>query len=146
MIIHSDGATFEGDLVVAGGGFASVRCVLPPQISANLGGATGLLLTCVGDGRNGYKITAKTDSSMDGVMYQLAFTPSSGAPQTIKLPLSAFRANFRGRPVPGAPPLRGENIVQLGIMLSRFSDEGGSVTSVPPGGFRLRVETLAAYS
>ena len=146
MIVGSDGATFEGDLVVAGGGFASVRCVLPPSISARLSGASGLLLTCMGDGRSGYKITAKTDGSMDGVMYQLAFTPSSGALQTIKLPLSAFRANFRGRPVQGAPPLRGEDIAQLGIMLSRFTDEGGSVTSVPPGGFRLRVESLAAYN
>jgi len=144
MVMSANGATFEGDLVLANGGFASIRCVIPPEVSARLRGATSLLLMCAGDGRSGYKITVKTDRQMDGVMYQLAFTPQSGAMQTIRLPLSAFRANFRGRPVQGAPPLQGEDIVQIGLMLSRFTDEGGSVNSVPAGGFRLQLGSLAA--
>jgi hypothetical protein len=55
------GASFEGELVTAGGGFASVRCILD-GLSRMLAGASGVVLRTNGsDGRSGYKITAKTD-------------------------------------------------------------------------------------
>ena len=135
----------SGDLVVAGGGFASVRCV-PPRGALDMSGARALTLRCSGDGRSGYKLTLKTDANMDGVSYQQNFTPASsrdGTPQPVRLPLSGFRASFRGMPVPNAPPLRGEDIVQIGIMLSRY-DEGRVDNSVAAGQFRLRVASLEA--
>jgi hypothetical protein len=38
--------------------------------------------------------------------------------QTISLPLSAFRASFRGRDVPGAPALDPARICQVGLMIA----------------------------
>ena len=66
------GAVFEGELVTAGGGFASVRCV-PNRPMPALKGARAVVLRCEGDGRPGYKLTLKTDGSMDGVTYQAGF-------------------------------------------------------------------------
>ena len=63
------GAAFEGELVVNGGGFASNRLMLPRSGVANLRGARGVVLTCAGDGRSGYKLTLKTDGLADGVSY-----------------------------------------------------------------------------
>ena len=139
------GAVFEGELVVSGGGFASVRCV-PPRgaLGALLRGAQAIVLVCSGDGRKGYKLTLKTDAAMDGVSYQCAFAAPAGPLRAVRLPLSAFRATFRGRPVPQAPPLRGEDCVQLGLMLSRFSDGGEADGAVQPGAFRLQVASLEA--
>lgn len=138
-------AVFEGDLVVAGGGFASVRCV-PGRMMLDLTGARGVRLRCVGDGRVGYKLTLKTDRNMDGVSYQASFDAgdgSSDAVKTISLPWSAFQATFRGRPVPNAPPLRGEDVVQVGVMLSRY-DAGSTDSRVKAGRFRLRLVDLTA--
>ena len=138
---ESGKAVFEGDLVVAGGGFASVRCV--PGRMLDLAGARALRLRCAGDGRHGYKLTLKTDRNVDGISYQVGFDAGdgSGTVKTVSLPLSAFRANFRGRPVPNAAPLRGEDVVQIGVMLSRY--EAGSIDeAVAPGRFRLQLVDL----
>ena len=62
MTRSSHGTAFEGELVLQGGGFASVRC-LPPRASF-FSGARALLLRCVGDGRRGYKLTLKTDKQI----------------------------------------------------------------------------------
>ena len=60
--------------------------------------------------------------------------------------VQSFRATFRGRPVPNAPALRGEDVVQLGVMLSRFDSQSGRVDDkVVPGGFRLRLLRLEAF-
>lgn len=81
---------------------------------------------------------------MDGVMYQAAFDAPSGPLRAVRIPLSAFRATFRGQAVPNAPPLRGEDVMQLGIMLSRYSHDGRVEGDVPPGTFRLQVASLEA--
>ena len=144
MSFVSEGATFEGELVVDGGGFASVRCSLPRSAVSAIDGARGLLLTCAGDGRSGYKIVLRTDAAADGISYQAGFQPGSAHGQ-IRLPFEAFQATFRGRPVPGAPALRGADVRQLGFMLSRFQDGGSVDGSVAAGGFKLRLASLAAY-
>lgn len=92
------GAVFEGELVTAGGGFASVRCV-PNRPMPALKGARAVVLRCEGDGRPGYKLTLKTDGSMDGVTYQAGFEAPprvSGAPGTFPAALAA--------PPPAAAP------------------------------------------
>ena len=92
------GAVFEGELVTAGGGFASVRCV-PNRPMPALKGARAVVLRCEGDGRPGYKLTLKTDGSMDGVTYQAGFEAPprvSGAPGTFAAALAM--------PPPGAAP------------------------------------------
>ena len=142
MTVDGGAMIFEGELVTAGGGFASVRCMLPER-PPQLRGAVALRLTCAGDGRRGYKLVLKTDAALDGVSYQHGFAAPVGPAQTVRLPLAAFTPTFRGSAAPNAPPLRGEDIVQVGLMLSRYGGSGVD-TRVGPGGFRLRLLSLEA--
>lgn len=150
MTVAKGVASFEGDLVTAGGGFASVR-VAPPraQLARGLAGASGVIVRLGGsDGRSGYKLTLKTDSAMDGISYQAPLEPAAALAadgSTVQIPFSMFRATFRGRPVPNAPQLRGEDVQQLGIMLSRYESSGATTNSVPAGRFQLRLRSLEAY-
>ena len=142
MTVDGGAMIFEGELVTAGGGFASVRCMLPER-PPQLRGAVALRLTCAGDGRRGYKLVVKTDAALDGVSYQHGFAAPVGPAQTVRLPLAAFTPTFRGSAAPNAPPLRGEDIVQVGLMLSRYGGSGVD-TRVEPGGFTLRLLSLEA--
>ena len=49
---------------------------------------------------------------------------------------------FRGQLVRGAPPLRGEDVVQLGVMLSRFDAGSGPDARVKHGKFQLRLVSI----
>jgi hypothetical protein len=142
MEVQPDGsAIFQGEFVVAGGGFASVRANLASR-GFGMIGAKGLVLQCAGDGRLGYKMTLKTDFARDGVMYQASFAaPASYA--TFTIPFTSFRASFRGMPVPDAPPLRGEDVLVLGFMLSRV-DAAGDYTDEPSGPFRLCIACVSS--
>jgi hypothetical protein len=97
-----------------GGGFASVRT--RPQAWAT-GGAESFRLHCRADGRQ-YKFTMRTDDGFDGVQYQARFAPPQDEWTTVVIPVTDFTASFRGRPVPGAPPLDPARIRQLGLMIS----------------------------
>lgn len=147
MVVRRDCAVFEGELVNTGGGFASVRCVLPRD--TNLSGAKSLLLRCVSEcGRgDGYKISLKADNALEGLTYQLAFeTPPNSEEVCVLLPLTAFKPSVRGQPV-RAPSVRGEEIVQFGVMLSRYNIVAGSMQVDPrvkAGAFRLRLLSLQA--
>ena len=137
-------ASFEGFISIAGdGGFASVRCQLPTPLT--LAGASGILLECLGDGRTGYKVVLKAsaNASLPELLYQASVdAPRSGfAP--VRIPLSAFRAISRGRPVHNAPNLRAEGSVsQVGVMLSR---DGKGLTPFQEGRFKLQLRRIAAY-
>ena len=142
MDIQPDGcAVFQGELVVAEGGFASVRANLPSR-GFGMIGAKGLVLQCAGDGRVGYKMTLKTDTARDGVMYQASFS-APASPATFTLPFTSFRASFRGMPVPNAPPVRGDDVLVLGFMLSRV-DAAGGYTDEPSGPFSLRIASVSS--
>jgi NADH dehydrogenase [ubiquinone] 1 alpha subcomplex assembly factor 1 len=146
MASSADGSgLFEGQLVTAGGGFASVRCILSGR-ARRLAGASGVVLRTGGsDGRDGYKLTAKTDGAVDGIMYQATLSAKALSEEgALRVPFSAFTANFRGRPIPSAPPLQGKDIEQMGLMLSRFSDHGTAVSHVQPGSFWLRLRAIEA--
>ena len=141
MTIESDGsAVFEGHLVVAGGGFASVRANLPSR-GHGFSGAKGVALRCSGDGRQGYKVILKTDTAIDGIIYQASFE-APASPALFTLPLTAFRATYRGRPVATAPALRGQDVCVIGFMLSRF-DAAGAQIDERAGAFRLKVASVA---
>jgi len=147
-VVHdtaSGSASFEGELVVEGGGFASVRYSppfrLPPDVDA-------LELEARGDGRSGYKVTLRSDAVDSSVSYQYQLPPLSGEGFTkLRLPLADFRATCRGRPVPDAPPLRAAEVRSLGLMLSRYEAGGGQSgqkEAIPPGAFRLQIKRIAA--
>lgn len=143
-----DGATcFEGDLVVEGGGFASVRYGKPFTLPAD---CEALTLEASGDGRRGYKLTLQTAVAAQGVSYQylLPFDEHDGDRDadgfcSLRIPLSAFKPTLRGRPAPDAPALRASDVCGLGLMLSRYEVAGGVKESIEAGPFRLRLRRLA---
>lgn len=147
-VIHavSGFTSFEGDLIVEGGGFASVRYdkpfLLPPDCEA-------LSLEACGDGRMGYKITLQTPSGAQGISYQYVLPLDESASDedgftTLRIPLSAFKASVRGRSAPEAPPLRAADVRSLGLMLSRYEPAGGGPKeSIKAGPFQLLLRRLA---
>jgi len=96
------------------GGFASVRTA--PR-RWNSSGASAFVLRVLGDGR-AYKFTLRTDDGFDGVQYQSRFTPPAGEWQETRLTVASFAATFRGRSVPGSPPLDPARVRALGLMIS----------------------------
>jgi NADH dehydrogenase [ubiquinone] 1 alpha subcomplex assembly factor 1 len=96
------------------GGFASARTAPRAWAAA---GAIAFVLRVRGDGRS-YKFTVRTDDGFDGIQYQARFTPPAGEWCEARLPLEAFSATFRGRVVPGAPPLDAARVRALGLMIS----------------------------
>lgn len=108
-------AVFEGVLSLDNrGGFASVRS-RPRDLGA--AGAVAYLLEARGDGRR-YKLNLRTDDAFDGVNYQAEFEPPAGAWASVRLPLDAFAPTFRGRHVPGAPPLDPARLRQVGLLIA----------------------------
>jgi NADH dehydrogenase [ubiquinone] 1 alpha subcomplex assembly factor 1 len=108
-------AVFEGDVSLErNGGFASVR-----SNPGNWGrrGAQDCLVEVRGAGKQ-FKLSLLTDDAFDTLNYQATFSPSGDDWQTLRLPLAWFRATFRGREVPGAPPLDPARIRQVGLMIA----------------------------
>jgi hypothetical protein len=52
------------------------------------------------------------------VNYQAAFEAPAGAWTLVRMPLTAFHPTFRGRRVPGAPPLDPARVRQIGLMIA----------------------------
>jgi hypothetical protein len=108
-------AVFEGTVSLErNGGFASVRS---RPLDLGSPGATACLLEVRGDGKR-YKLNLRTDDAFDGVNYQAAFEAPQGTWTLVRLPLSALLPTFRGRRVPGAPPLDPARVRQAGLMIA----------------------------
>jgi hypothetical protein len=108
-------AVFEGMVSLErNGGFASVRS---GPAARGLRGAVACCIELRGDNKQ-FKLSLLTDDGFDSVSYQASFTPSGADWQTLRLPLATFRASFRGREVPGAPPLDPARIRQVGLMIA----------------------------
>ena len=75
------------------------------------------MLRVLGDGHT-YKFTVRVDDAFDGLQYQVRFTPQAGQWETIRLPVEAFAATYRGRVLGGAPLLQPAAIRMLGLMIS----------------------------
>jgi len=126
-------AVFEGNTSLENnGGFASVRS---SQLDLGCAATVGYALTAWGDGRT-YKLNLRIDTGFDGVNYQAAFTPAAGQWSRTVLPVSNFAPNFRGRKVQTAPPLRPQEVRQVGLMIS----------DKQAGPFRLMVKTIDAVA
>jgi NADH dehydrogenase [ubiquinone] 1 alpha subcomplex assembly factor 1 len=95
-------------------GFASVRTT--PR-RWNSSGASAFVLRALGDG-HAYKFTLRTDDGFDGIQYQSRFTPPAGEWHDARLTVASFAATFRGRIVPGSPPLDPARVRALGLMIS----------------------------
>ena len=82
------------------------------------------------------------DDAFDGLVYQRDFPTEPASWQQLDLMFDTFKPNFRGRLVPGAPPLQGAGVRQLGLMVSKFSDVGGLTPGFRPGAFKLAVKWM----
>lgn len=108
-------AVFEGEVSLArNGGFASVRS--RPGARGRPGVEACLIEVRADAGR--FKINLLTDDGFDSPNYQIGFAPEGNAWQTLRLPLAAFRATFRGREIPEAPALDPARIRQVGLMIA----------------------------
>ncbi|MCZ8130025.1 MAG: CIA30 family protein [Steroidobacteraceae bacterium] len=126
----ADGVAFTGSVSLDyGGGFASVRSAPTRWATA---GARAVHLRVRGDGKR-YKLTIRTDANFDGVQYQASFETRAGEWQEVVLPVHSFVPSFRGRRVPGAPPLDPAGIRTFGLMISEKQ----------AGPFRLELARLA---
>lgn len=124
-------AVFEGEVSLENnGGFASVRA---PSLDLGCADTMAYSLTAWGDGHT-YKLNLRTDSGFDCVNYQAVFRPAPGLWTQTVLPVAAFEPNFRGRLVPGAPPLQPQAVRQVGLMIS----------DKQAGPFRLMIKTIEA--
>jgi len=108
-------AVFEGGVSLErNGGFASVRSSPGERGQAD---AAACLIELRGETRQ-FKLSLLTDDGFDSLNYQASFAPTENDWRTLRLPLAAFRASFRGREVPGAPNLDPARIRQVGLMIA----------------------------
>lgn len=108
-------AVFEGVVSLErNGGFASVRSSPGDRGQP---GAQACRIELRGDIQQ-FKLSLLTDDGLDSIHYQLGFRSAGRDWQTLQLPLAAFRASFRGRDVPGAPPLDAARIRQVGLLIA----------------------------
>ena len=102
MRIDGDVAVFEGELSLENnGGFASVRS---GPLRTDLTGSAGVRVRVLGDG-NKYQLRIRTDGAFDGPSYQITFHTKAEKWMEVDLPYSEFIAAFRGRRIPGHPPI-----------------------------------------
>ena len=108
-------AVFDGVVFLdRGGGFASVRSIPGDR---GLPDAQVCQIEVRGPGKE-FKLSLFTDDSLDNLSYQASFAPSGNEWQSLSLPVAVFSASFRGRTVPGAPPLNPARVRQVGFMIS----------------------------
>jgi NADH dehydrogenase [ubiquinone] 1 alpha subcomplex assembly factor 1 len=108
-------AAFEGVVSLErNGGFASVRSIPGDRGQP---GAQVCQIELRGSSKQ-FKLNLLTDDGFDNLSYQASFEPSGNEWLALSLPLAAFRASFRGRTVPGAPPLDPARVRQVGLMIA----------------------------
>ncbi len=108
-------AVFEGNVSLErNGGFASVRSAPADRGKA---GAQSCVLDVRGNPKR-FKLNLLTEDAFDGLNYQATFTPDPDRWQSLRIPLAEFRPSFRGREVPGAPPLDPVRIRQVGLLIA----------------------------
>ena len=107
-------AVFEGTVSLeCNGGFASIRST--PADRGKPGAQTCFIEARAAGKR--FKVNLLTDDAFDSINYQASFEPSATW-QKLHIPLSTFRATFRGREVPRAPALDPARIRQIGLMIA----------------------------
>jgi NADH dehydrogenase [ubiquinone] 1 alpha subcomplex assembly factor 1 len=108
-------AVFEGEVSLdRNGGFASVRSSPGERGQA---GAKTCLIEVRGEPKQ-FKLSLLTDDGFDSINYKASFTTMGHDWQSISIPLSAFRASFRDRDVPGAPAFDPARIGQVGLLIA----------------------------
>jgi len=114
-----------------GGGFASVRSAPEPR---DLRTMAGIALRFRGDGHD-YQLRLRDDAGFDGLTYQAPLATAKGVWSLARLRFEEFRATFRGRVVPDAPPLDLGVVTTCGLLIG-----DGQV-----GAFELELAWIGAF-
>ena len=137
-----DGLRFAGEVRLENnGGFASMR---RPYAAAVTGmtQAAGFAVLARGDG-NRYRLRVYTRDERGNEQwfaYFAVFDTRAGEVVRTELRWPQFAASFRGRAVADAPPLRGSDVIGIGVMITKADHRDGR------GAFSLdllRIEPLA---
>jgi NADH dehydrogenase [ubiquinone] 1 alpha subcomplex assembly factor 1 len=96
------------------GGFASVRAMLRDSISGNF---EKIILRVNGDGKT-YSFRIRTDENFDGVTYASSFTTKNDEWTEHEFSPDDFIPTFRGRTLNNVPRLNGQQIKQIGFLIS----------------------------
>ena len=132
MRIEGGTAVFAGVVSLDNnGGFASLRS---RPAAHDLRGFAGIVLRVLGDGKT-YGLRLRTDAAFDGVSYQAPLPTEAGRWTEVRLPWSAFRPGFRGRPVAKHPALDPGAIKTFGLIIADRQE----------GAFRLEIDRIQAY-
>ncbi len=126
-----DGLRFAGHLSLENnGGFSSLRRTLetPPA------GHDGVRFQARGDGRR-YQFRARRGAAADGVAWRGDFTATAQW-RTIEFRFDALEPVYRGRPVPGAGPITGDAVGQVGFLIADGRE----------GAFELEVRDLTFFT
>jgi monofunctional biosynthetic peptidoglycan transglycosylase len=115
MVIEDGVAAFRGTVSLENnGGFASVRS---RPARHDLSGFDGVTLKVRGDGKR-YGFRLRTTAAFGGVSYEVRFTAPDGEWAELQLHFVDFEPVFRGRRVPGHPPLDPSEIRSFGLIIS----------------------------
>ena len=126
-------AVFQGVVSLENnGGFASVRSL---PATHDLVGRDAIVLRVRGDGRR-YKFMVRMDKGLDGALYQVAFSTKKDEWVEPRLPMSGFVPIYRGRVLPGAPPLDPGKVKSFGLLVSDQQE----------GPFRLEIAWIKALT
>lgn len=120
------------------GGFASARRALAAD--ALPADAAAFALRVRGDGHR-YRLVVYTRDARGrphAFSYFAEFQTETGRETAHRLSLADFRAGFRGRPVPEAPPLAMPDVIGVGLMLLKDGHRDGR------GPFDLQLLSLRA--
>eukprot|EP00638_Chattonella_subsalsa_P000506 CAMPEP_0117756120 /NCGR_PEP_ID=MMETSP0947-20121206/13865_1 /TAXON_ID=44440 /ORGANISM="Chattonella subsalsa, Strain CCMP2191" /LENGTH=543 /DNA_ID=CAMNT_0005575599 /DNA_START=215 /DNA_END=1846 /DNA_ORIENTATION=- len=137
-------AVFSGVVKTSNnGGFASVRTknFQPPLDFTQY---DGIKLRVKGDG-NRYKFILRDDPKWDSASWCFSFDTIAGEWIDVKIPMTAFIANFRSGLLKNDKPINLENILSFQLMLSKFEYDGDLNPSFTPGPFSLVLESITAY-
>ncbi|MDZ7651545.1 MAG: CIA30 family protein [Burkholderiaceae bacterium] len=106
------------------GGFASARRAVAATLSPE---PTAFDLRAAGDGHR-YRLVVYTRDARGRAQpfsYFAEFDTQPGQATAHRLPLAQFRATFRGRAVPDAPPLAMGDVIGVGLMLLKDGHRAG---------------------
>jgi opacity protein-like surface antigen len=121
-----DGVRFSGVVRTEyNGGFASARRAVDAGRTAER--VDGLVLRARGDGHR-YRLTVYVRAPGGGLQpysYYAEFATATDAVTEHALKLAQFRATFRGRAVPEAPPLVWRDVAGVGLMLLKDGHRDG---------------------
>lgn len=81
-----------------------------------------------------------------GIVYQADFKlPDGDSVSAIRIPFSAFSPTSFGRLVPEMPSLKGSDIMQFGLMVSKLTDQGEPTPNFEFGPFQLDLKKINLF-